>query len=245
MSDWARASADAPATAAFFDLDGTLLPAPSLEWQFIGYLLGRDQITTRHVLRWLGHWAKQFPINPRAAARQNKHYLAGLPESLVDDWTGSSHFDSIGMFPHGLARLTWHLAQQHRVFFVSGTLAPLARALARRISAQIVVIATELQISGGRFTGRLAGEHICGKAKRSAISTRAARDGLCLNFSYAYGNDTADLQMFESVGKPYVVNPSARLRRIAARRGWPACDWVLGDASAAESARCLAEKEAQ
>jgi hypothetical protein len=30
---------------AFFDLDGTLLPPPSLEWRFIGYLLERDQIS--------------------------------------------------------------------------------------------------------------------------------------------------------------------------------------------------------
>ena len=32
---------------AFFDLDGTLLAPPSLEWRFIGYLMERDEIRTR------------------------------------------------------------------------------------------------------------------------------------------------------------------------------------------------------
>ena len=76
--------------AAFFDLDGTLLPAPSLEWRFIAYLLSQDEISADHMICWLGHWAKTFPRNPRAAANANKYYLAGLRESLVGDWADES-----------------------------------------------------------------------------------------------------------------------------------------------------------
>jgi hypothetical protein len=46
---------------AFFDLDGTLLAAPSLEWRFIGYLLERDEITTVNVARWGLQSAVNFP----------------------------------------------------------------------------------------------------------------------------------------------------------------------------------------
>ncbi|MGA6961913.1 MAG: hypothetical protein WBY38_21055, partial [Candidatus Acidiferrales bacterium] len=53
--------------AAFFDLDGTLLPPPSLEWRFIGYLLERDEIASAHVARWLGYFAKTILRDPHSA----------------------------------------------------------------------------------------------------------------------------------------------------------------------------------
>ena len=43
---------------AFFDLDGTLLAAPSLEWSFVTYLASRDEIGVANVARWLAHAAR-------------------------------------------------------------------------------------------------------------------------------------------------------------------------------------------
>ena len=39
--------------AAFFDLDGTLLPLPSLERRFVGTLRGRNAIPAKNYFRWL------------------------------------------------------------------------------------------------------------------------------------------------------------------------------------------------
>jgi HAD superfamily hydrolase (TIGR01490 family) len=210
---------------AFFDLDGTLLPKPSLEWRFLGHLLARDEITSAAALRWLGNWAKTVLRNPRAAVDGNKSYLAGLPESLVRDWANSLEPGSPQMFSEGLALLSWHIRQQHQVFFVSGTLGFLARAIARSLPGHIEVIATELEVCGGRWTGRLVGEHMSGKAKCRAVHALAEKRGLRLDLSYAYGDEIADLPMLEVVGHPCAVNPAARLRRIARKRGWPVCSW--------------------
>jgi len=231
--------------AAFFDLDGTLLPAPSLEWRFIAYLLSQDEISADHMICWLGHWAKTFPRNPRAAANANKYYLAGLRESLVGDWADSVEPGSIAMLTGGVAGIVWHLAQQHRVFIVSGTLATLARVLATRISPDIKVIATDLEVSRGLWTGQLAGEHIHGKTKQRVIRDCEARLKLRLDLSYAYGNESADVPMLESVGYPQVVNPGARLRRIARKRSWPIRHWIAHNESALESAHSLTEREAR
>ena len=70
--------------AAFFDLDGTLLPPPSLEWRFIGYLLERDEIASAHVARWLGYFAKTILRDPHSAIAANKFYLAGIRTSLIE-----------------------------------------------------------------------------------------------------------------------------------------------------------------
>ena len=219
---------------AFFDLDGTLLPKPSLEWRFLGHLLARDEITSAAALRWLGNWAKTLLRNPRAAVDGNKSYLGGLRESLASDWASSFGPGSPQMFSEGLARLSWHVTQQHRVFFVSGTLGFLARAIVGSLPGHIEVIATELEVCGGHWTGRLAGEHTSGKAKCRAVRTLAKQRGLRLDLSYAYGDQTADLPMLEAVGHPFAVNPAARLRRIAWKRGWPVFNWRALPAAAHE-----------
>lgn len=232
--------------SAFFDLDGTLLPKPSLEWRFLGHLLARDVITSVAALRWLGNWAKTVLRNPHAAVDGNKSYLAGLSESLARDWANSLEPGSPQMFSEGLALLSWHITQQHQVFFVSGTLGFLARVIARGLPGHIEVIATELEVCDGYWTGRLAGEHMSGKAKCRAVRALAEQRGLRLELSYAYGDQIADLPMLEAVGHPLAVNPAARLRRIARKRGWPVFNWrVLAAADREEYGQWSSASEAR
>lgn len=214
---------------AFFDIDGTLLPPPSLEWRFIGWLIARDEIGGRDVARWLGRFARTIVHDLRGATLANKMYLAGLRESLAADWENSPGPGSLPVFAGGIERIDWHLARGHGVFLVSGTLGPLARALARCLSEQLEVRATELESSSGLWRGRLAGEHLSGEAKAQAVRALAVRYGLDLGESYAYGNCLADLPMLESVGRPVAVNPRVGLERIACAdadsRRWRICTW--------------------
>jgi HAD superfamily hydrolase (TIGR01490 family) len=214
---------------AFFDIDGTLLPPPSLEWRFVGWLIARDEIGGRDVVRWLGRFARTILHDPHGATLANKMYLAGLRESLASDWENSLAPDSLPVFAGGIERIGWHLARGHRVFLASGTLGPLARAVAQCLSEQLEVRATELESSGGLWTGRLAGEHLSDKAKARAVRALAARYGLDLGESYAYGNCLADLPMLECVGRPVAVNPCVGLERIACTeadsRRWQICTW--------------------
>ncbi len=231
---------------AFFDLDGTLVAPPSLEWQFFGYLLGRDAIGGGEIGCWLVQCAKNLLRDPHAATTGNKKHLAGLRESLVVDWANSVAPDSLRLFPAGVERLAWHFAQGHRVFLISGTLKPLAEILARQLPGPVETYATDLEARGGYWTGRPAGECMSGEAKARAVRSLAARFGLALWDSYAYGNSITDLPMLDSVGHRVAVNPSSRLRRIARREGWRTCDWAEPVvASADESARRLSPKAAR
>lgn len=230
---------------AFFDLDGTLLPPPSLEWRFIGYLLERGQISSTRVTHWLAHFAKTILRNPHQAIEGNKFYLAGIHESLVNDWEHalaptSSPEDSLPLFDEGLQRIAWHHVQGHHIFLITGTLAPLAHMMARRISAQlqaaIEVRATRLEVSpkkwhnhswlcsSTQWTGRLIGEHMSGQAKSRALKSLAAIHRLDLAKSYAYGDSAADVAMLDSVAHPHAVNPSRRLKSIA-QNCWPISHW--------------------
>ena len=210
---------------AFFDLDGTLLAPPSLEWRFTGFLLARDELGTADVARWLGHFARKILPDPRGATIANKRHLAGLRESLAGDWERSLPDGTPRFYPPAIRRMAWHWRQGHRVFLVSGTLECLAQTVARRLSGPVEVCATRLEATCGRWTGRLVGEHMSGDAKARAVRLLAARFGLSLWDSYAYGNSMSDLPMLDSVGRRVAVNPPAQLARIARNERWPVCDW--------------------
>lgn len=229
---------------AFFDLDGTLIAPPSLEWRFIGFLLARDTLGTVDVARWLGHFAKKILPDPRGATLGNKRYLAGLRESLAEEWERWLAGNAPPFYPEAIRRMTWHWSQGHRVFLVSGTLDFLAWSVAVRLAGPVEVRATRLEASAGRWTGRLAGEHMSGEAKARAVRDLAARFGLSLWDSYAYGNAISDLPMLDSVGRRVAVNPPARLARIARSEGWSACNW-RESASGVRPPQQLAAREAR
>jgi HAD superfamily hydrolase (TIGR01490 family) len=229
------ANVPAPAEAstnigAFFDIDGTLLPPPSLERRFASFLLAHDKIHVTNIIRWLAHRAMTLLRGTKSALDANKYYLAQVQESAVADWENSlaavsPDVDPLPLFAEGIERISWHIAQGHRVFLVSGTLAPLARVVANRFRDVVGVCATELVVRDGRWTGRIAGEHVSGAAKTRAILKLARKYDLSLPRSYAYGNDVTDGPMLSAVGHPVVVNPSQRLLRIAHDREWKVHHW--------------------
>jgi HAD superfamily hydrolase (TIGR01490 family) len=217
---------------AFFDLDGTLIPPPSLEWRFLAHLLACEEVSRANLVLWLRRCAKNILCDRRAAIEDNKLYLAGLPETLVSEWTAAGAPNSPPFFLQGITRLAWHHTQGHRVFLVTGTLAPVARAIAQHFPCPVEIIGSELEVFHGRWTGWLAREHMSGKAKACAIRALAARYNLELRQSHAYGNDVADLPMLDAVGNPVAANPSRRLARMARTRGWPIYKWHESQTSA-------------
>jgi HAD superfamily hydrolase (TIGR01490 family) len=230
---------------AFFDLDGTLLPPPSLESRFFAHLLASGEISGANIARWLGRCARTILRDRSAAIEANKLYLAELRESLVAEWTDAAP-DSSSFFLDGMAQLAWHHAQGHRVFLVTGTLAPLARAIAQHFPCPVDIVSSELEIFDGHWTGWLLGAHMSGKEKARAIRELAAQYGLDLSQSYGYGDHASDIPMLEAAGNPAVVNPSRRVARLARMHGWRICSWCESSATSQDRhTRILRPTEAQ
>jgi HAD superfamily hydrolase (TIGR01490 family) len=229
---------DPRTVAAFFDIDGTLIPSGSLEWRFVLYLLSRNELGARNIARWLIHGIRLAPQGWRAI-ETNKVYLTNLPVTLAAEWADSIVFDHANrsaalISPEGLSRIAWHQSRKHRVFLISGTLAPLATVVANFLPGTVEIVATELaesaQPSGedrecAAWTGELASEHMVGAAKLRAVQALAAKHHLNLKDSYAYGDSVADCAMLEGVGHPEVVNPSRGMALQGRERGWPVNRW--------------------
>jgi HAD superfamily hydrolase (TIGR01490 family) len=216
---------DSAKFGAFFDLDGTLIAPPSLEWRFLAHLFACDEVSGANLRSWHRQCVRKIWRDRLAAIEDNKLYLAGLRESLVADWMAAGSPNSPPVFVEGLAQLAWHHAQGHRIFIITGTLAPLARAIAHNFPCPVEIVGSEPEVFDGHWTGWLAGEHMSREAKARAIRECAAQYGLELSESFAYGNHTADLPMLEVLGNPVAVNPSRQLARLARTRGWRISEW--------------------
>lgn len=214
--------------AAFFDLDGTLLPAPSLEKRFFRILRQQKAIRIGNCFAWLHEATRALPRGINHVLYGNKAYLQGVRVSNLNLLTIPP------FFPRALECVVWHSERRHSIVLVSGTLEPMAQmaaaaleaALAKfRVHASIRVFATQLENAAGAWTGRIEGEAMFGEAKSRAMRCFAAACGIDLSNCFAYGDSASDRWMLEAVGKPVAVNPSDDLKRISARNRWDIVRW--------------------
>ena len=223
--------------AAFFDIDGTLVPPPSVEHQFRRFLRWRDGLRVRQRCRALSHFLTAVWRDPLAATHGNKFHYSGVCMTAMQAWLAFLHRHPLPFYSQALDRLAWHAQQGHRIVLVSGTIQPLAHLVAKSLRTRLAaltnapihldVLATGLEIQNGRFTGRLAGPPVCGAQKASAIEACAAARRLELAASFAYGNSILDAYMLARVGHPAAVNPSFVLEWLARLRGWPILHWSI------------------
>jgi HAD superfamily hydrolase (TIGR01490 family) len=225
--------------AAFFDLDGTLIPGPSLEKRFFADLRYRGAVPVRNYVLWLAGAARLAPLGIQTMRHANKMYLRGVltDQRSSGGKSGQPEMAVPRFFPAGVDQVAWHSKQGHAIILVSGTLEPLAREMAlalmvrlavRGVEASLVVCATRLEENDGRWTGRVIGDAMYGEAKACAVRRIAAEGDFDLSQCYAYGDCVNDRWMLEAVGRPAVVNPSRGMARVARRLGWAVLSWAEG-----------------
>ena len=217
--------------AAFFDLDGTLVALPSLERRFFKMLRYRRAIAAKNYWLWLAEAVRLAPRGLSAMWHGNKMYLRGV---AVDRLGKIGQNAALELFADAIDRMAWHVRQGHAIVIMSGTLEPLAQETARAIEEElgghgvfpgIRVRATRLEEMNGRWTGGILGKAMFGKAKLRAALRMAAEMKLDLEKCYAYADSSSDRWLLAAVGRPFAVNPSNDLARLARIRGWPVLNW--------------------
>ncbi len=168
---------------------------------------------------------------PRCRMKQAMHWVAlgsALPERdaarLADRF--AEHLVARGLYAEGVALIETERKAGRRI--VLATAAPhfYTAALARRLGIADVV-ATASSWQDGRLTPAIASANCYGADKRALVEAfmdRAdiARDAAHIRF---YSDHASDLPMFELADEAVAVNPSAKMRALAAARGWPVLDW--------------------
>ena len=211
--------------AAFFDLDRTLLrrsSALALAGSFREHgVIGRGQLAKAAAWQILFAARGASAETVRKAAEDGLMILQGF---RVDDLrtlvaTAMEPVLKPLVYQEPLRLVDRHRERGEPVYIVSATLQEIVDELARELGFDGAIGST-CEIVDGVYTGRsLRGAH--GEGKAAAVRELAEAEGLDLAVSTAYSDSHTDLPFLEAVGHPVAVNPDRKLRKIAARRGWP------------------------
>ncbi|MGE2737359.1 HAD-IB family hydrolase [Mycolicibacterium vaccae] len=211
-------------TAAFFDLDKTVI-AKSSTLAFSKPFFNQGLINRRTVLK--SAYAQFLFLMSGADHDQidrMRNYItkmcAGWDVEQVKSIVGETLHDIVDplVFAEAAELIADHKLCGRDVVIVSASgeeiVAPIARALGATHA-----MATRMVVEDGRYTGDIA-FYCVGENKVAAIRALAAREGYALQHCYAYSDSISDIPMLDAVGHPTVVNPDRALRKEAVARGW-------------------------
>lgn len=223
-----------PTSAAFFDVDNTVMQGASI-FHLAKGMHRRKFFTTRDILgaawkqayfRLVGVEDPEHVAEARSAALafiagHTTEELASLGEEIFDE--AMAH----RIWPGTRALAQMHLDQGQRVWLVTAAPIEIASIIARRLGLT-GALGTVAEHINGVYTGHLVGEMLHGPAKGEAVLALAAREGLDLSRCSAYSDSYNDLTMLSLVGDPCAVNPDAKLRAHAKAEGWRIRDYRTG-----------------
>ena len=195
-------------TVAAFDFDETLTKRDT-----VVPFLRRFTSTRRFAVALLPHTLRLLPI----ASRRDRDRLRALATDIVfrgrsaaevgveaASW-GVTIAESL-LRADTVARLQWHLEQQHRVVIVTASYESYVRVVAEVLGA-VEVVGTRLDIVEGRCTGRLDGPNCRGPEKVRRLEEWFAGQGLRRDrvTLYAYGDSTGDRELLAAADHPHWV----------------------------------------
>ena len=217
--------ADHPRTAAFFDLDKTIIAKSSVlafgrpfyqgglinrravlrsaYAQFVFALAGADSDQIERMRAYLTSMCTGWDV------AQVREIVSETLHDIIDPIVYDEAVDLIGM----------HKAAGRDVVIVSTSGEEVVGPIGAMLGADDVV-ATRMVVRDGRYTGEIS-RYTFGPEKAVAIRELADARGYDLSASYAYSDSATDVPMLESVGHPFAVNADRALRRIAVEREWP------------------------
>lgn len=221
----------ATSTAAFFDVDNTLIQGASII-VFATGLYRRKYFSLRELIPVAWKQLK-FRVTGNENAddveegrQQALEFIKGRSvEELVtlcEDIVDTHMSDKI--WPGTQALVQQHLDAGDQVWLVSATPVQLAQILARKLGCT-GALGTVAEVKDGRFTGRLVGDILHGPGKKHAVAALAAIEGLNLDTCTAYSDSINDVPMLTMVGHAVAVNPDRQLQKMAQLHEWPIEDY--------------------
>ncbi|MDN5768533.1 MAG: HAD-IB family hydrolase [Humibacillus sp.] len=218
------AAARARPTAAFFDLDRTLIRGSANYPLAIaafrsGHVPWRDLVKDTFTALTF-HRKGSTDAGSHALRERILGAVAGIPQAEIIHLADAIVPKVVSrVIPESAVLLREAKDAGHHRIVVSASPIELVGRISDALGLEGAV-ATRSELDDGCYTGRLAGEFCYGHGKVIEIEKLAAERGYDLTRSWAYSDSISDLPMMERVGNAVAVNPDKELRRLAGERGW-------------------------
>jgi HAD superfamily hydrolase (TIGR01490 family) len=212
------------ASAAFFDLDKTLMEGSSA-FHFARASYNAGQLSRRQLARDIRdniRFRLQGSTDEATDALRERVYEAIAGRRVVDLQRLTPQVLA-GILPRVYPQML-EVAYRHqdagrKVYIVTAASNEIAELL-----AHVLVfdggIGARSEVRDGVYTGQPEGPFTYRDGKAEAIREVAAHEGIDLTESWAYSDSESDLPMLRVVGHPVAVNPDAELARVAREAGW-------------------------
>ena len=214
-----------PRSAAFFDLDKTII-AGSSALAFSRPFRRQGLLTRRAVLR--SGYAQMLIMLAGADAatmdalrRRITALCAGWEVAQIRAIVAETLHEIVEplVYAEATELIAEHKANGDEVVVLSASGLEVVEPIAALVGADRCV-ATRMAVRGGRYTGEIE-LYLYGEQKAQAARDVAAARGYRMADCRAYSDSITDLPLLEAVGHPTAVNPDRALRRVAETRGWP------------------------
>lgn len=202
---------------AFLDIDGTLYRNSLMIEHFkmlVKYEIVDPALWHNHVKHTYYDWQKR---------RGNfDDYLLELAEIYIDALKGvnKSHLEFINnqvinlkgdkVYRYTRARIAWHKAQNHKMFFISGSPAYLVKRMAEKYDVEEYRGTRYIVDEDNNFTGEIV-QMWDSESKHNAIMELVQKYNIDLSQSYSYGDTNGDFSMLKMMGHPIAINPAKEL----------------------------------
>lgn len=220
-------------TAAFFDVDNTMMRGASL-FALARKMYRHQAFSMRQILWFLLHQLRfaargESLVDIRAIRDKALTLAQGFPVAemltLADEIY--DEFIEAKIWPGTRAIAEQHVHAGRQVWLVTATPLEVASVMARRLGLT-GALGTSVEHVDGFYTGRLVGEILHGQAKADAIKALAVLEGFDLADCWGYSDSYNDVPLLEAVGHPVAINPDGKLRLHAKQRTWPVYDFRTG-----------------
>ncbi|PYC72366.1 HAD-IB family hydrolase [Streptomyces tateyamensis] len=210
-------------TAAFFDVDETLITVKSM-FRFLRHYwraVGRPE--AEFDTAW--QYFQQLPSQGVPRSEANRRFYAQFAGDRVaelarygEQWFAAEQAEPGFWHPQGLPALRRHQQAGHLTVLVSGSFPPCLDPIARHLGVD-AVLCSRPETAEGRYTGELLTPMI-GAAKGQAARAFMAAHGLDPARCHAYGDHPSDLPLLEQVGHPTAVGSDPVLTAHADSHHW-------------------------
>ncbi len=209
-------------TAAFVDVDGTLLAATTT-YLFARILRRRGLIKRSFVLRALYHGLQHRfgRLDYGRLVAFGLRSIARIPVVELERIAYDNFAEHVR--PRLYAGVVEHFTALRRagtkVVLVSSSPGIVIHPLSLYLGCDDT-ITTPVRIERGRLVGTGDGPPCYGEGKLYWVEAWAREHGVDLNDSVAYADNWSDRALLQRVGHAVVVHPRRRLKRLALARGW-------------------------
>ena len=211
-----------------FDLDNTILNGDS-DYSWINFLINENYVD-------------KYEYEKRNQYFYDQYYEGNLD---YDEWAEFALSTMKGKTPFDLEELlskflstviepminiyALRLLHNHHhdndiMLLASATNSVLVEPIARRLGFENIV-ATEVEIIDGVYTGKVNGQPALGQGKLTKVEEWAAQNNI-KDFKDAifYSDSINDLPLLNEVGVPIAVNPDDQLRNLSVKNNWEVID---------------------